>query len=201
MTQKISTLFILILLVSLTSCKQESPEEKPDATIFQTPVEEIVIEVTDSLSNQLAVNIKYPLIKTGESLVDAIINDHLKIKYMGYEFKDIPVEKALNHMINNGLTTIDYEVSYNNNDIISIQIHSESCAAYCTTWTEYLNYNTKTGALLQIDDIINPRSNFKFLIEQQMKNQYGQLKKVLKNRLESEEDGLDTEIYEYAIEN
>ena len=53
-----------------------------------------------------------------------------------------------------GLSNLSYEVTYKGNGLLSFNIFSEGCGAYCSSRRTYFNFDLKTGKKLSITDLI-----------------------------------------------
>ena len=96
----------------------------------------------------------YPVIKTGNTTIDSIINFDLKNKYTFNEAPNLSVDETLKQWIGDQIVYINFNITYHQNNILSLNIETEDCTAYCSSWTSYFNYNTKTGKPIKIASIL-----------------------------------------------
>src|SRR5690606_19235844 len=91
---------------------------------------------------------KFPIIRIENEKLAKAINEDLKRRFLGEEFSEFPIEKAIIEWANENIVYLDFEITYNKNGILSLNISTEGCGAYCTNWTVYYNYSTITGDFL-----------------------------------------------------
>jgi len=142
----------------------------------------------------------YPIVNSGNNLIDSLINFDIKNKFTSNEFTSQSIDSTLIKWSDEQLAYLDFKVTYNKNGILSLNISGEGCGAYCTSWTDYYNYSTKTGKSLNIGEIIDTTGNFKELIISQKNKQYKQQRKELKKRLFDKNHPIDKETYNWALE-
>jgi hypothetical protein len=53
-----------------------------------------------------------------------------------------------------GLINLSYEVTYNTNGLLSMDVYAEGCGAHCSSWNTYFNFDLRTGEKINISDII-----------------------------------------------
>jgi len=67
---------------------------------------------------------------------------------------------------------VDFAITYNKNDILSLNIRAEGCGAYCTTWTEYFNYSLATGQWLETGDVVDTSGTFPDMVRNDYTNKH-----------------------------
>jgi hypothetical protein len=93
--------------------------------------------------------------------IPTVSNQYPELKE-ALSFKKIVDEDGPDSLLKNyagcgcGLTHMDYEVMFENKDIISLKIYSETMAAYPDSYTQWLTLNIHTGNAYPIDNEINP---------------------------------------------
>lgn len=142
----------------------------------------------------------YPIVKSGNNLIDSLINFDLKNKFTSNEYPSQSIDSTLIKWAGEQLAYLDFKVTYNQNGILSLNIFGEGCGAYCTSWTDYFNYSTKTGKSLDITAIIDTTSKFTKIVINQKNEQYEQQRKELKKRLIDKNSELDEGTYTWALE-
>jgi hypothetical protein len=85
------------------------------------------------------------------------INDTLRSRFL-YAKPGCPESKLFDEIRTTPehiatLYDIDYKVIYNKRTILSLSIEAGGCGAYCEDFTEYYNFNLRTGNLLYIDSL------------------------------------------------
>ena len=108
-----------------------------------------------SFFNVKYVTIVYPIVVTKDSAVDEMINNEIKTQVLDIEDNNASAAKLLAERIDEGLINLSYEVSFKKNNILSMSITSEGCAAYCSSYHNYFNFDLKTGELIGISTIID----------------------------------------------
>lgn len=145
--------------------------------------------------------LNFPIIRTGNKEIDSLINTDLKNRFTDYEYPKEDLDSTLIKWAGDQLVFLDFQVTYNRNGILSINISAEGCAAYCTAWTDYFNYSTSTGKWLDISDVIDNITEFKARVDADRKEQYAEQKRQLKELLKDQNSELDESRYEWALKN
>tara|TARA_R110000868_G_scaffold314415_1_gene575339 strand:+ start:534 stop:1235 length:702 start_codon:yes stop_codon:yes gene_type:complete len=143
----------------------------------------------------------FPIVRSGDRKIDSLINTDLKNRFTRNEYPNATIDSTLFKWAGDGVIYLDFEVTYNENGILSINISAEGCGAYCTNWTDYFNYSTESGKWLTISDVIDTTGEFKIRVDKDKQLQYSEQKLELKEMLVDPESGLDKSTYEWAIEN
>lgn len=101
--------------------------------------------------------IAYPIVVTKNKEIDKLINDKIKNKMLDndVDLEKISMKKALRERINNGLINMSYVVTFKKHNILSLNIFTEGCGAYCSSGNTYFNFDLKTGKTLHITDLIS----------------------------------------------
>lgn len=144
--------------------------------------------------------LRFPVIKTGNEKINAEINRYIKKRFAENEWNNPITDSIFIREIRESLTSLDFEVTFNKNGVLSFNITAEGCGAYCTTWTEYFNYSISTGKRIEVNDIIDLSESFKEKVLQDMRLQYSREKSALKKMRDDANSGLDEETYTWALE-
>lgn len=121
----------------------------------QISIKEIKLAPNPVYNSTTDKTIIYPLIFKGNNYVDSVINTQIKIDLFSADEDDEDIMQLLQENINEyGLTDLSYAISYQNNQLLSMQILQEGCGAHCSSWTTYFNFDLKTGNKLSIEDLI-----------------------------------------------
>ncbi len=142
----------------------------------------------------------YPLIKTGNIKVDSLINIDLRNKYTDNKYETESIDSSLIKWGHDGITDLNFEVTYNKNGIISLNISAEGCGAYCSYWTEYYNYSTITGNPLTLDSIVNLKNLLSEKINNDKNEQFQKCFYELKEGIKENEAEIDSATYKIALE-
>src|SRR5436305_6732672 len=101
------------------------------------------------------ITIIYPLVQLKDQIAQRRINQFIYGKILE---EGESAYKELLHRKSLGLTDLDYEVSYNQNNILSISIYiQESGGAHLVDNTTYFNFDLSTGESIGIDDLLDPQ--------------------------------------------
>jgi hypothetical protein len=121
----------------------------------QISIKEIELAPNPVYNNTTDKTIIYPLIFNGNNYVDSVINTQIKIDLFSPDEDDEDIMQLLQENINEyGLTDLSYAISYQNNQLLSMQILQQGCGAHCSSWTTYFNFDLRTGKKLSIEDIV-----------------------------------------------
>lgn len=181
-------LSILFLLFGLTSFGQK------------VKIDTLRIPVNKEFQSVETDDLKFPIIKTGSRVIDSLINYDVRNTFSDGEFAENPVDSTLINWAEQ-IIYMDFEVTYNQNGMLSFNISAEGCGAHCTSWTDYFNYSVFTGKSLAIEDIIENPSDFKKRVISDKDKRYDTERQELKKLLLDKESGLDKETYEWALES
>lgn len=144
-----------------------------------------------------AQQLRFPLVNTKRTSIDELINHDLKVRFLGANFSHLPIDSAILKWSGESITHLDFEVSYNKNNLISINIRAESCGAYCTSWNEYFTYSVNTGKYLNIDDIIDTSGSFREMVLTDKAYIFEHQKIEFKQKNKD----LDKDTYNWVLEN
>lgn len=159
--------------------------------------------VIDTLTMNEAV--QYPVIRTGSSRVDSLINNDLINNIFFNEVRDLSIKERLEEEIEYGLSELNFKITNNNDNLLSITFFVEGCGAYCTSDYKFLNYSLNTGEALTIDDLLDNETSkkIKLALEENFKEEIEAELKSIKNDTTMDEDMTDWVIdyYQEAIQN
>jgi len=143
----------------------------------------------------------FPVVRSGNKEIDSLINTDLKNRFTDNEYPTDNLDSTLIKWTGDQIVFLDFQVTYNENGILSINVSAEGCGAYCTSWTDYFNYSTSNGEWLNISDVIDNSAEFKTRVDKDKKEQYAEQKRLLKEILNDQDSGIDESTYEWALEN
>jgi len=143
----------------------------------------------------------YPIIRSGNANIDSLINNDLKNRFTNNEYINLSIEPTLIRWADKSILYLDFEVTYNQGGILSINLSAEGFGAYSTNWTNYFNYAVDSGKYLEISDIIENAEEFQFKVNKDLQVQFKKQKEQLKEMLEDPDSDLDKLTYEWALEN
>ncbi len=131
------------------------------------------------------VSTKFPVVTYMSDVVSARINDALKA---------IATEAA-----EDGITSLDYNVSFCNERVLSIQFDFEGMGAYPSHWREYYNFSS-TGSRLTLDSLIvkGQMNNFAELVKKQQAVNIDSAVVDFKRRLATSD--IDSDTYKWAMD-
>lgn len=169
-------------------------------SLAQTRIDTLFLPKSEKFTNFQSEKMKFPIIKTGSEQIDSLIVFDLKNKFTNYEYPELPINSTIIKWADDNIIYLNFEVTYNQNGILSLNISAEGCGAYCSGWTNYYNYSTVTGKSLEIIDIINTLDDFKKMVNAEKNKQYIQQRKELMNNYNDPKAEIDKETYEWALE-
>jgi hypothetical protein len=159
------------------------------------------LEKSDSFKSSATDPFRYPVINTGDKKVDSLINHDFKNRMTDNEFENESVEAAMQNWSKNGIGYLDYEVSFNENDLLSFQVTSEFFGSYLTRWTTYFNYDLSTGKPLQLDDVIKMSKPFTARLKKDKNEVFAKAKKELQTKNLDKNAKFDLRPERWALEN
>jgi hypothetical protein len=159
------------------------------------------LETSERFKEIQSDKMNFPIIRSGNKEIDSLINYDLKNRFTKNEYPTERLDSTLLKWAGDQIVFLDFQVTYNQNEILSINVSAEGCGAYCTGWTDYYNYSTSNGEWLNISDVIDNVAEFKSIVDKDRKEQYSEQKQLLKEMINDKDSGLDESTYEWALEN
>ncbi|RYE57066.1 MAG: hypothetical protein EOP48_06640 [Sphingobacteriales bacterium] len=181
-------LFMFLALNSLTVSAQS------------VSVDTLFVPTVETVSDFPSAVLKFPIIRTGSTLTDSLINRDLVDNFTHHEFPDLSPDSAIIKWTGGQIAFLDFEVTYNKNNLISLNISAEGCGAYCTRWTEYFTYSTSLGKRLSIDQVIDTLGYFKKCVLRDAKRQSDSNRIELKSYSQDKNGDIDEETYNWLLE-
>src|ERR1700736_3332435 len=105
--------FLLIFLISISAHAQ------------RVSIKEIKLKPNPKFYNVKDSTIIYPIIISKYPKTNKQINDKIRNEILGPNEKNISLKKGLEVLINDGLIDLSYEITFNKNDILSLNIYAE----------------------------------------------------------------------------
>ncbi|WP_125151964.1 DUF3298 and DUF4163 domain-containing protein [Clostridium rectalis] len=141
----------------------------------------ILCKNTKDIYPRLDTDIKMPVVyglknKTIEYKINTLIDEDIlinKSKILNYSKEDTNLK-------NKYIFNVDYNLSYNKNNILSITLiyYEYTGGAHGITTKKTFNINTKTGKLLTLKDLFCNNENFKHIINNYIKNEISKNPKI-----------------------
>lgn len=185
-------LFNIILFISLYC---------PAAFAQPVTIKEIKSLPDKKYYNTKEATLIYPVVITKNAGAGKLINAFIKSTIIAKETEDstVSTRQGLKDMAANGTINLSYEVTLNKNNILSLYIFQEGCRAYCSSWNTYFNFDTHTGKVITIEDIISKNSiaNFTKMVLTDKQKALTLYKKEEKEELDSKV--IDSSEYDWAI--
>src|SRR5437868_5377756 len=142
--------------------------------------------------------IVYPVIAASTPKMSKAFNDEISYAVFGRETPENKMNAKLKTAKKDGLTTVSYQTKYSKNDLYSLYVYQEICAAYCTSVDTYFNFDLRTGKNIRLTDLIAPNKldSFNTTINRRISTailnyKNGELKELTKK-------AMDTATYQWA---
>lgn len=164
-------------------------------------IDTLRLEKSDQFKDIEPDKMNFPIIRSGNKEIDSLINYDLKNRFTRNEYPTEGIDSTLLKWAGDQINFLDFQVTYNQNGILSINVSAEGCGAYCTSWTDYFNYSTSNGEWLIISDVIDNVAEFKSTVDKDRREQYAEQKQLLKEMLNDKDSELDESTYKWALEN
>lgn len=149
-------------------------------------------------SSEAAISFRYPVLFTGDSVIDHTIDQDLKTRFLGDEYAAVPLDEALARWASDIIVYLDYQVHYASEDLVSISIEYEGCGAYCSFSKENFTYSLRDGRWLALEDIVKLEDEFLEQIAADKNAAFREELELLTTMLADEEFELDEETYLWA---
>jgi len=144
----------------------------------------------------------YPFFKLADPLVEDRLNSNILKTYVGEENmgKGIPIKKTLKNWAMEMVAWREFEITYQSDSILSFQIFTEYCGAYCTTTTNYFNYSLITGAPLSLWQVVDSTSGFREIVQKDFEIKVRENLDELNSLLNDSVAPIDSTMYARALE-
>ena len=119
----------------------------------QVKVNEIRMKFGSEYHKAKDPDVTYPVLSVGAKEIDDKINFKIIKELTANDSTD--VSKALFLAMNDGLSELDYDITLNTKDILSLRLNAMGCGAYCSSYFLYFNFNLHTGEELKLNDVIS----------------------------------------------
>jgi hypothetical protein len=136
-------LFLAIFLFTSTAYAQE------------IPIREIKFKADSKFYKVKDTTIIYPIVVTKSPAVNKLINDKVRSEVIGPIDEKATLRKELEEWVSSGLINLSYEITFQKNGILSLNVYTEGCGAYCTSYYTYFNFDLETGKSLKVADLVN----------------------------------------------
>ncbi len=143
---------------------------------------------------------RFPVVKTGNKKVDSLINADIVLRFLDGEWKGEHPSQQLEEWAGEQIVYLDFDVTYNQWGVLSLNISAEGCGAYCSGWTKYFNYKIADGQRLEIGDVIDATGELLEVIRQDWSNQFLKYKEELREALNDPDGEVDEETYQFVLE-
>jgi hypothetical protein len=143
------------------------------------------------------ITIIYPIIVTKNKRVNEKTNEKIKTEVFGSD-KSENIHKVIKKSRNNGLTNLSYKVTFNKNDILSLNIYTqENSGNHLYENVVYLNFDLKSGKLITLSDLIHSNyiDSFQFKAFSDNRDSIENYKKEVKKL--QEQNKIDSLTFQY----
>lgn len=141
-----------------------------------------------------------PVVVTKNQIVNKTINDKIKEEAFSLE-KNQDVKSRLKAQIDDGLTDVSYEVTYNKNSILSLNMYIEGSGGnHIAFYTTHFNFDLQNGKEISLSDLIKKEKidSFKTKVFQDRKDSLAEYKqeefKLIKDKI------IDSLDYQWIVE-
>ena len=162
-------------------------------------IKELKFKPNTKFYNTKDFTIIFPVVITQNKISSKLINSFVSDELLSTSAGNL--KNRLEELINDGLTDLSYEVTFNKNDILSLHIYmQESGGNHLTSSETYFNFNLKTGKKLSISDLFykNKIDSFRKMIFSNKRTSLLAYKREVMNDLVN--NVTDSETYTWAVE-
>ncbi|MCH6232621.1 hypothetical protein [Cognataquiflexum rubidum] len=158
------------------------------------------LEKSERFKDIQSEKMNFPVVRSGNKEIDSLINFDLKNRFTRYEYPIQNLDSTLLKWAGDQIVFLDFQVTYNQSGILSINVSAEGCGAYCTYWTDYFNYSTQSGKWLDINSVVDTTGLFRKMVIEDKMEQYDKARLELKEALNDPDWGLTEDEYDSALE-
>ncbi len=120
----------------------------------QVTIEEIKLKFGSEFHKQKDADVIYPVISSNNKNTDDKINNSI-IEAITGGVKSSIIRKTLLQQMNEGLAELDYNISLNTKNVLSLKLNVLGCGAHCSSWNLYFNFDPLTGEPIGVSDVFN----------------------------------------------
>ena len=182
-------LLIFIFAIPLTAYSQTAT------------IREIKFRPSPKYYNTKDFTIIFPIVITHNKIISSLINEKIADEILATTNEEKQLKKEFRERINDGLTDLSYEITFNKNDILSMHIYTqESGGNHLTSSESYFNFDLQTGEPISISDLIYETKidSFRRIVFK------GKVKSLLNYKKEAKNDLLnnqtDSSTYSWILE-
>src|SRR6478735_11357977 len=136
----------------------------------------------------------FPVIVSGNAMLDKKINNYIQGSFREYEASyfsssaSAGLDSCMEPMSACGLINMKYTVTYNQKGILSFAIRYEHCGANCWTAYNFYNFNLSNGEVITLQNIINPATynQAKYILLDQKREAINTFLKQLNDSIQSD---------------
>ncbi|MEQ9188339.1 MAG: hypothetical protein RLP15_11435 [Cryomorphaceae bacterium] len=155
---------------------------------------------SERFSDLQSEKMNFPIVRTGNGRVDSLINLDLKNSVTSSTDLNASLDSALSRWVGDQIMYLDFQVSFNDDGILSLQVFVEGCGANCSGWTEYFNYSTTSGKRLAIGHVVDTNGAFRACVYNDKAVQYANEKRKLSMLVNDPESDFDPSLYALVLE-
>ncbi|MBK8800770.1 MAG: hypothetical protein IPN71_01705 [Fibrobacteres bacterium] len=171
------------IVLGLTACERKAGEQ--NARI-------------DAIELGEAKKVRFPVVRTGDAKTSDKINQDLKVRIFGDESANLTTDSALKRWVSDFSGEVDFEVTYLEKGIASLNLNKCGCGSFCTCETSYFTYNTNTGEHLGVGQIVDTVGEFRSRVLADRKSLYRKGRMAFMQQLKDNESGATTDDVEWA---
>jgi hypothetical protein len=195
------TVVQILLLFSIVFTASSQNVTVTDVRIKYCDIEKKLVDYSgENGHNSLIV---FPIVKIGNQETEKKIQfEILKSLRLDTLLVNYPVKAIIDSSVYYGLTGMNYQVTFNKNNILSLTINYFHCGANCWDTKVFLNFDLSNGNLLTINDLVNPLEKETFIkhVLSEKQSKLKLYKDSLINQFDTINSKDENESYKYIIE-
>jgi hypothetical protein len=165
----------------------------------KTSIKEIRLSPNSKYYNTKELTITFPVVVTNNPQIDKLINTQIKDEMFYPDNIKQSLKAVLDENVNDGLINLSYQITYNNDGLLSFSISAEGCGAHCSSWDTYFNFYLLSGMKVSISDVFlsDKIDSFKKIVQFEKKNSLAKYRLEEKTLFNNNE--IDSSTYDWAI--
>jgi hypothetical protein len=162
-------------------------------------IDTLKVKLATSLADNSEAELHFPRFIAASKTKSKQLNQALKDQFTNHEFVGRSVDTSIRYW-GQTVSSLDFEVLYNEKDMVSIAFEGESCGAFCEPFSNYLTLKLSSLQFLNLHDLVDTLGDFRKLAYQKMDSLFVLEQEKLQTWLQTDSGKVDSTYYNWAKE-
>jgi hypothetical protein len=165
----------------------------------EVKIDTFKIKLAPSLADNSEAELHFPQLMVPSKTKSRQLNQALKDQFTNKEYVGRSIETSIRYWGQN-VSYLDFDVLYNEKDMVSIAFEGESCGAHCEPFSIYHTFKVSSLQFLSLHDLVDTLGDFRRLAYQKMDSLFVLEHEKLKDWLQIDSGLVDSSYYIWAKE-